>query len=67
MVTKQQTEFKPDECIFTVKPNNCTVCMDAHKLQCLIDHNRWIEDKTMMLSDNGKAQLQWILAKRLAV
>jgi hypothetical protein len=45
-------------CIFTVAQSKCCVCLDSHKLQCLIDHHREISDHSLIISKQGKMDLK---------
>jgi hypothetical protein len=54
------TEVK---CIFTVKPDYCSICLESRKLQCLLDHRRQVDAGKVTLSSSGKKDLKNELAK----
>lgn len=54
------------DCIFTVKPDYCSVCLDGHKLQCLLDHRRQLESWKFGITPKGKKELVSLLKAIIA-
>jgi hypothetical protein len=42
-------------CIFSIKPPECSVCMDSFKINCLLNH------KNYAVKSNSKAELRLLL------